>query len=153
MSAQTFVSNLPVVDTATLDEDEQHCKICCSKYYTSQGSIAEGPVELPCKHVFGEGCLKTWLSTHNSCPICRHALFSTTETEDFFNQLRSDEVLDIMEDLQNLHSRIVRLAAQLYGDAGDLADRENGGAPFLCVERRSKRLPSSGGTGRRASFA
>lgn len=29
------------------------------------------PVLMPCEHVFGRSCLREWLKTNNSCPLCR----------------------------------------------------------------------------------
>ncbi|GMF08883.1 unnamed protein product [[Candida] boidinii] len=29
------------------------------------------PVLMPCGHVFGRSCLREWLKTNNSCPLCR----------------------------------------------------------------------------------
>lgn len=95
MSAQTFISNLPVVDLATLGPEDQHCNICFLEYcgphaylnpYASEGEV---PVKLPCNHIFGADCLTTWLSENDSCPCCRSTLYSITEAELFQRQLRA----------------------------------------------------------------
>lgn len=36
-------------------------------------------VEMPCLHVFHDGCLMRWLNNHNSCPVCRFELKSPAE--------------------------------------------------------------------------
>ena len=53
------------------------CSICHDEF-------AEGArvVELPCSHCFHSGCLKPWLETHNTCPICRIELPQDSEDED-----------------------------------------------------------------------
>lgn len=37
------------------------------------------PVELPCGHRFGESCIKEWLGSSNTCPLCRTPLESQDE--------------------------------------------------------------------------
>lgn len=29
-------------------------------------------LKLPCRHMYHEGCVVSWLETHNTCPLCRH---------------------------------------------------------------------------------
>ncbi|GMG20905.1 unnamed protein product [Ambrosiozyma monospora] len=35
------------------------------------------PVVMPCGHIFGRSCLREWLKTHSSCPLCRNKITST----------------------------------------------------------------------------
>lgn len=37
------------------------------------------PVELPCGHRFGQSCIKEWLGSSNTCPLCRTPLESQDE--------------------------------------------------------------------------
>eukprot|EP01147_Barroeca_monosierra_P001477 gene1478-4636_t len=61
------------------------CPIC-------QGVMAS-PVQGPCQHEFGCDCLRTWLSNHQSCPICNSYL-----TIDMLNPARL--MRELIESLQ-----------------------------------------------------
>jgi hypothetical protein len=39
---------------------------------------SHGAVEMPCKHRFGFSCIKEWLGSSNTCPLCR----TTVESQD-----------------------------------------------------------------------
>ncbi|ORX74692.1 hypothetical protein DL89DRAFT_208613, partial [Linderina pennispora] len=45
---------------------KEDCSICQDEY--KQG---EEVVELPCKHLFHDECIKHWLNVNGTCPICR----------------------------------------------------------------------------------
>lgn len=47
------------------------CPVCLDE-------LAEGR-EMPCRHVFHEGCIVPWLEMHNSCPVCRYQLPTADE--------------------------------------------------------------------------
>mmetsp|Transcript_42362 Transcript_42362/g.65011 ORF Transcript_42362/g.65011 Transcript_42362/m.65011 type:complete len:112 (+) Transcript_42362:1190-1525(+) len=51
-----------------LYEDGVECPICMEEY-TANDDV----VTLPCneKHFFHEHCIKDWLKTNNSCPLCK----------------------------------------------------------------------------------
>lgn len=84
---EDFLQNSPPVEKSTLEEEDQECSICMSKYGIGRGNkepatkseqgllgeeAPESPVKLPCGHVFGDWCIKKWLLTqHASCPACR----------------------------------------------------------------------------------
>jgi hypothetical protein len=52
------------------------CCIVCTEPF----SATHQPVVLPCKHIFGQECIKKWLRSGrgntSSCPNCRHVIFS-----------------------------------------------------------------------------
>ncbi len=62
-------------------------KLTLGPFRSSETGIIECQIRLPCNpnHVFGSACIATWLKSHNTCPMCRHALFpkrqETTEDE------------------------------------------------------------------------
>lgn len=75
------------VEIESLEEEDgdRSCGICRLEF----GSLDEGdaqaeqPLKLPCQHVFGDQCIKTWLgagsagaaTNRRSCPTCREELF------------------------------------------------------------------------------
>jgi hypothetical protein len=64
-----------VPGTAVLAYEE--CPICREKMHKlGQGSIEHEAVRTTCGHLFGRGCLTTWLLDHESesCPDCRRTL-------------------------------------------------------------------------------
>ncbi|KAF9614614.1 hypothetical protein IFM89_019591 [Coptis chinensis] len=51
------------------NSEEGSCPVCLDEF-------CEG-IEvtlMPCKHVFHNGCIKEWLQTNHTCPLCRHEL-------------------------------------------------------------------------------
>lgn len=71
LAALEFLCNLP-----SPSEQTGPCEICGDSYEQS----GESPVQLPCKHVLGSGCLAQWMSPiaehcHNTCPMCRDEAF------------------------------------------------------------------------------
>jgi len=52
------------------------CCICYHAYFTTTMDVdAEMPMQLSCGHIFGEKCISKWMSTKNTCPLCRCELF------------------------------------------------------------------------------
>ena len=49
--------------------DGLECAVCKDTF-----GVAHTVVVLPCSHRFHEDCITPWLKTHNTCPVCRHAL-------------------------------------------------------------------------------
>eukprot|EP00884_Botryococcus_braunii_P022955 jgi/Botrbrau1/9343/Bobra.354_2s0002.1 len=45
------------------------CTICHDVY-----DCGHEVVELPCNHCFHEDCIMPWLTSHHTCPVCRHEL-------------------------------------------------------------------------------
>lgn len=52
------------------------CVICYNDYgVESPEGVNEAPLRLPpCKHIFGDHCIRKWLEESDSCPYCRAKL-------------------------------------------------------------------------------
>ncbi len=64
--AMSFLRNLPIVMVEELPQDERTCRICQDPYL--DGDEPEEPVYLPCRHIFGGGCINRWLSPEEAEP-------------------------------------------------------------------------------------
>lgn len=51
------------------DKIDPLCSIC-------HDSFAEKDIvlKLPCRHMYHESCVISWLESHNTCPLCRHTM-------------------------------------------------------------------------------
>nr|GLL27030.1 uncharacterized protein LOC109189890 [Ipomoea trifida] len=77
-AAVSVVNSLPCVvikDQEQLD-DNLACAIC--KDSLSVGSVVN---QLPCSHVYHPSCILPWLSSRNTCPLCRYEL--PTDDQDY----------------------------------------------------------------------
>lgn len=74
---QTFLQSLPLLQPSELgpDPEDKNCAICLSAY-GSPAPCYDLPVRLPCRHITGSACIRTWLeSGKDSCPQCRGQAF------------------------------------------------------------------------------
>ncbi|XP_028375628.1 E3 ubiquitin-protein ligase RNF126 isoform X4 [Phyllostomus discolor] len=59
----------------TIPVTEEHvgsgleCPVCKDDY-----ELGEHVRQLPCNHLFHDGCIVPWLEQHDSCPVCRKSL-------------------------------------------------------------------------------
>jgi len=70
-AAKSLVDRL-VVEPYQGDEDgcgEGICVICSGDLEGDESTI-----KLPCKHIFHNECIKTWLEAQHTCPTCRYEL-------------------------------------------------------------------------------
>ncbi|RPA86866.1 hypothetical protein BJ508DRAFT_121245 [Ascobolus immersus RN42] len=77
-ASQKAIDELVNVRLIDLPESDATCNICMEGYveikYSEDKPKREHPMRMTCGHVFGSGCLKQWLSQHNTCPTCRKEL-------------------------------------------------------------------------------
>ena len=45
------------------------CTVCCEHI-----QLGKKGMFMPCGHIYHPDCLKPWLETNNSCPVCRFEL-------------------------------------------------------------------------------
>ncbi|KAI3905818.1 hypothetical protein MKW98_006452 [Papaver atlanticum] len=84
VSTQTpdsFVSSMPSVAIVEM------CSVCMVGPADQNESIIvngdekeeeELGKQMPCKHIYHAHCITTWLSRHNTCPLCRSQMITTT---------------------------------------------------------------------------
>ncbi|KAK9880252.1 hypothetical protein WA026_010128 [Henosepilachna vigintioctopunctata] len=76
--SRTSIDSLPVVKV----DDEQvsqklQCSVCWEDFV-----IDENVRQLPCLHIYHEGCIRPWLELHGTCPICRQNLGTDDQLRD-----------------------------------------------------------------------
>lgn len=54
--------------------EQRCCAICLSDY-----EVEEEIVECPCRHVFHNECITSWLKDKENCPVCRQDFFTEPE--------------------------------------------------------------------------
>lgn len=76
MSA-AFLADILKIENSIRWDSSQPCCICLQNFGTmsSETGVVEYGVRLPCSHYVGSSCIATWLSSNNTCPICRHVFF------------------------------------------------------------------------------
>jgi len=62
-SVRQAFETLPYPSASTNELTETMCPICQSQY--------KDPIVLPCKHIFCEECVSSWIDRNASCPMCR----------------------------------------------------------------------------------
>lgn len=61
-----FFDNIPTKTAAAVGLTGKACAVCMSEF-----NADEQVKELPCGHAFRPACIQSWLSQHNTCPLCR----------------------------------------------------------------------------------
>ncbi|XP_073282167.1 uncharacterized protein [Primulina huaijiensis] len=109
-AAVSFVSSLPQIkiDGQYENLDNLSCAIC--KECPTVGTVLN---QLPCLHLYHPSCILPWLSTRNTCPLCRY-------------ELPTDDI-DYEERKRNLGSEVEMLSVPLNdvnvdGSSDDIDD-------------------------------
>src|SRR3990167_2096486 len=68
-TSTTTVETLPEIKVKPECSLKDPCSVC-------QENLQENEIatKLPCSHIYHKSCLLPWLSTHNTCPVCRYEL-------------------------------------------------------------------------------
>ena len=69
---EEILNELPetqIEDVNKLDQEKKNCIICLEDFKNGDKAII-----LPCIHLFHTECIKNWLKTQNTCPICKFKL-------------------------------------------------------------------------------
>ncbi|KAL3108209.1 hypothetical protein niasHT_018617 [Heterodera trifolii] len=61
---------------ANANEEENSCAICLDPI--ENGTMVK---PLPCKHIFHNKCIYSWIKQHITCPMCRDALSMTNAVD------------------------------------------------------------------------
>ncbi|KAK9718386.1 hypothetical protein K7432_005559 [Basidiobolus ranarum] len=77
--------------TVPLAENSKHaCCICLETLYSC--TSAKPAKEMPCRHLFHQECIFSWLSVSNTCPLCRYGI--DTDNKDYNESLHQRMVKD-----------------------------------------------------------
>ncbi|XP_071738416.1 uncharacterized protein [Rutidosis leptorrhynchoides] len=89
----TFVNNLECVVVNDMDHNGLACAIC--KDSLTVGTMVN---RLPCLHLYHPSCIKPWISTRNSCPLCRFEL--PTDDVEYENQKQTIREGDVVREIE-----------------------------------------------------
>ncbi|XP_051224318.1 E3 ubiquitin-protein ligase RDUF2 [Lolium perenne] len=69
-ASKAAVDSMPTVPIAAAHvRADSHCAVCKEPF-----EVGAEAREMPCKHIYHEGCILPWLQLRNSCPVCRHEM-------------------------------------------------------------------------------
>nr|KJB75207.1 hypothetical protein B456_012G031300 [Gossypium raimondii] len=97
------LNSFPTIKYATelkLTSLDTACAICLSEF-----AAEERLRILPkCNHGFHTQCIDNWLSSHSSCPTCRHCLIETDQKSDNCSPIGSlEQPLPVQESIINVN--------------------------------------------------
>lgn len=142
-AAPSFVGSLPTIVIGP-EHEKKHDGLVCAVCKDPLDVDTEAS-QLPCLHLYHPACILPWLSTRNSCPVCRYELptddrdyeegkrnaGTTREVHDFQQRdLSEDSSSDVTsnDEADEVHDFTHGRAEQ--GNSGDMnrtSDRSSGG--------------------------
>ena len=102
---------------------ENECSICHEQ-------LMQDVNVLPCSHRFHNECIESWITSHNSCPLCRAPIVEPEEAEDeeALEQVREEAILrlqDVVSQRTELEQRVMALRVQLLQHSSILREAYN----------------------------
>ncbi|GMT32449.1 hypothetical protein PFISCL1PPCAC_23746, partial [Pristionchus fissidentatus] len=77
-TTQKELDALPRITVEESKKENEPCPICMALFGEEKDARL---IEMPCKHIFHEKCILTWLKQMNSCPSCRQKMADPVEEE------------------------------------------------------------------------
>ncbi|PON38436.1 43kDa postsynaptic protein [Parasponia andersonii] len=115
-AAVSFVNSLPRV--VITEEHEKHdgltCAIC--KDLLGIGTVVN---RLPCNHLYHPSCILPWLSSRNSCPLCRYEL--PTDDKEYEERKRN---IRTRVEIRNLHQNVTEDSSSSFSDGAEEEEPE-----------------------------
>lgn len=71
-----------VVDSLQRKTVTETCRKCDCCICMCDFEAGDETTVMPCGHAYHDSCIKEWLRTHNTCPVCRDALPTDQDVED-----------------------------------------------------------------------
>ncbi|OAY63929.1 probable E3 ubiquitin-protein ligase RHC2A [Ananas comosus] len=69
-ASKAAIESMPTIEICAAHVGtDAHCAVCKEAF--ELGAEAR---EMPCKHIYHQGCILPWLALRNSCPVCRHEM-------------------------------------------------------------------------------
>ncbi|KAH3668515.1 hypothetical protein OGAPHI_002269 [Ogataea philodendri] len=129
-------------------ENETKPRPLSSKLTQKDVEYTHVPVEMPCGHIFGRSCLREWLKTNNSCPLCRHSIRNENDASSSRPRDSENETTIVLPNL----ARVISESRAMFDDFNsrnltftmpDQEATETSGAVAVPVAETSQTPPPS----------
>ena len=111
-----FVVSLPCIQPVDLgpEPEDQNCAVCLNKYGRQDHLDKDTATKLPCGHIMGAECIKTWLKRRKTCPLCRRKVFSRPVVSGRLNDQKLEQVA--RDFLFYAKTYLLDLKTKIYGN-------------------------------------